>query len=91
MRDDESSLARGSARFDERAPGASPMVLLQKLLQAALRSRYVPSRAAYHREKPAVARGVGGCLMRLLLVVVVLFIALAAAAFMFGRAMLEGY
>ncbi len=77
--------------YDDRHDrGAAGMALLQQLLRAAMRSRYMPHRTARYRGMPRFGRGAGGCLKRLLLSMVFLFIALAGAAFVFGRALL-GY
>lgn len=72
------------------APRPSPLLLWQQLLRAAIRARYTPSRSARYRERPAIGMGAGGCLKRLLLAVVLLFIALASGVFVFGRALI-GY
>jgi hypothetical protein len=75
---------------EELEPGASRMPLWQQVLRAAVRARYMPARAARYRERPSLRRGPRGCVMRLLLVVVTVFLALAGAVFLFGRALL-GY
>jgi hypothetical protein len=67
------------------------MALWQQILRAAVRARYTPARATRYRERPPIRRGAGGCVMRLLLVMVSLFLAIAAAVFLFGRALLGGY
>lgn len=60
----------------------------QELLQAAVRARYrVPSRAA-REDTPSIGRSAGGCLMRLVILVVFLFVALASGLFLFGRILL---
>ena len=64
------------------------MALLQQILRAAVRARYVPSSSRRYRETPRLGRATGGCLKRLLLTMVLMFVALAAAAFVFGRALL---
>lgn len=76
------------AREEELEAGASRTALWQKLLQAALRAREMRVRAAPDPDKPPIGRSAGGCLMRLVLFIVLLFVALAGAAFMFGRALL---
>jgi hypothetical protein len=67
------------------------MALFQQILQAAVRARLMPARAPRHRARPSIRRGAGGCLMRLLLVLVPLLLALAGGVFLFGRALLQGY
>ena len=64
------------------------MLLWQQLLRAAIRARYMPSRTARYRDRPVIGMGTGGCLKRLLLAIVLLFIALASGVFVFGRALL---
>ena len=59
-----------------------------ELLRSAVLARYSRPRATPARDGLRVARGVGGCLMRLLMVCLFLFIALVAALFLFGRALL---
>jgi hypothetical protein len=66
------------------------MALWVKLLKdAAARSRYgrspEPSVSA-----PAMARKLGGCVMRLMLAALFLFLALVAGVFLFGRSLLQG-
>lgn len=67
---------------------ASRTALWQKLLRAAVSGRYLPLLATRDRERPRVGRGAGGCLMRLMLVIVLMFVALVSAVFLFGRALL---
>lgn len=62
----------------------------QKLLLAAVRARYMPTRVSAARERAPIGRGLGGCLRRVLLVVVLLFVAIAGAAVLFGQALLSG-
>jgi hypothetical protein len=64
------------------------MPLWQRILQAAIRARYMSARGGRYRERPAIGRGAGGCLKRLLLGIVLLFIAAVSAVFVFGRALL---
>ena len=67
------------------------MALWVKLLKhAAARSRYSPSVAEPARDRPAIARSLGGCVMRLALVAVFLFLALVIALFVFGQSLLQG-
>jgi len=68
-------------------PRASRMALLQKILGAAIRARYMPTRAVFPRGRRP-GRGAGGCLKSLLLGVVFLFLALASGGFLFGRLLL---
>lgn len=76
----------------ERGLGASPRLApWQRLLLAAVRARYTPTRLSRARERPVIGRSLGGCLQRLLLVVVLVFVAIAGAAFFFGQALLNGY
>lgn len=76
----------------ERELGASRRLApWQRLLLAAVRARYTPTRLSRARERPAIGRSVGGCLQRLLLVVVLVFVAIAGAAIFFGQALLNGY
>jgi hypothetical protein len=79
------------AHEEELEPGAARMALWQQVLRAAVRARFMPARAARYRERAPTRRGAGGCVMRLLLVSVSLFLALAGAVFLFGRALLGGY
>jgi hypothetical protein len=67
------------------------MALWVKLLKdAAARSRYGRP-AEDSGASPAVARRLGGCVMRLLLAALFLFIALVAGLFLFGRSLLQGF
>jgi hypothetical protein len=79
------------AHEEELAPSASRMPLWQQILQAAIRARYMPVRAARYRARPSIGREARGCVMRLLFVLVSLFLVFAGAVFLFGRALLEGY
>lgn len=73
---------------DARSPGAAGMALLQHFLRAAVRTRYMPSRATRHHYEPRIRRGAGGCLKSLLLSGLLLLLALGSVAFVFGRALL---
>jgi hypothetical protein len=76
---------------EELEPRGSRMApLWQQILQAAVRARYMPTRTARYRERLPIERGAGGCLKRLLIVMLLLSLALASAVFLFGRALL-GY
>lgn len=76
---------------DEIAPGESRMAPWQKMLLAALRARAMRSRTMPMREGAPVAKSVGGCLMRMLLVMALLLLALVSAVFLFGQVLLQGY
>jgi hypothetical protein len=73
---------------DERAPLRTP--LWQALLQAALRARYLTPRTFPHRERTPIGRGVGGCLGRLVVLVLLLLLALAGVVLFLGRSLLGG-
>jgi hypothetical protein len=72
----------------ERVPGAPRMPPWQQILQAVLRARYMPERGARYRERPPIERVAGGCLKRGLIGMLLLFLALGSALFVFGRALL---
>lgn len=89
----------GAWRSRERLPSASEeepdamatrMPLWQQMLHAALRARSISPSGAPYGERPRIAPGVGGCLKRLVLLIVVLFIALVLAALLFGWALFQG-
>jgi hypothetical protein len=69
---------------------AAPMALWQQLLRAAVRARHIRSRAAPRRAL-AIGRGLGGCLIRSVLLMIFLFIALVTALFLFGGPLLRGF
>jgi ribosomal protein L37AE/L43A len=69
----------------------SPMELWQRLLRASVRARSAPATWTADSELPRIARNAGGCLTRFVLVVVLLFVALVAAAFLVGHALLQGF
>jgi len=75
---------------EELEAGASRMALWQQLLRAAIRARYTPARTASDRERPPVGRGAAGCLVRLVLLMMLLFLALVVGLFLFGRSLLQG-
>ncbi len=60
--------------------GAPPMPMWQQILRAAIRARYM-SRAVAVPERPPIGRGVGGCLVRLVMVVLFLTLALVSVFF----------
>ena len=75
-----------------RAPAAPSMTVIplwQQLLGAAIRARAM-STTAPGRARAPIASPLGGCLMRLALIAVLLFVALVIAMFVFGRAMFQG-
>ncbi len=74
---------------DHEAPPAAGLASWQNILGALIRARYLPTAPEGHA-RPAVGRGLGGCLMRLALIVLVLFVALVIAVFVFGRALFQG-
>jgi hypothetical protein len=78
-------------REDELGAGGSPAAMWQKVLLAALRSRYLPSTTTPHPARPRLARGAGGCVMRLLVIGLLLLLALVSAIFVFGQALLRGF
>ena len=82
------SSRRPPAYEDARSPGASGMALLQHLFRAALRTRYMPSRASRDHYAPRIRRGAGGCVKSLLLSGLLLLLALGSAIFVFGRALI---
>lgn len=75
---------------EEFAAGPPPMALWQKLIGAAIRARYMPTRARPSVAGLPIARSAGGCLKRLLLLGLLVFFALLIALFLFGRALLNG-
>lgn len=70
------------------APIAPPTALLGKLLQAALLARLSPPAPMVARERMPIARTVGGCLIRLLLLALVLIAIVAGGLYLFGRELL---
>lgn len=85
----EPDISMPARHYEERELGTSSLAGWQRLLQAALRARYMPSTrvARARHERPPVGRGAGGCLVRLLLGMVLVVIALVSAVFFFGRAL----
>jgi hypothetical protein len=65
------------------------MALWQNILRNAVLARYAARTAAPARERRPVGRGAGGCLMRMMLLVMFLFVALVGALFLFGGALLQ--
>ena len=85
------------ARSRERLPpagdeefetGSSRLAPWREILRAAVRARTMPRGPAPEHERPRIGRNVGGCLMRLVLLVVLLFVALVGALFYFGQVLL---
>jgi hypothetical protein len=72
------------------AAGPPPMALWQKLLGAAIRARYMPTRDAPGLARLPIGSSAAGCLKRLLLLGLLVFFALLIALFLFGRALLNG-
>jgi hypothetical protein len=70
--------------------GPSRTPLWPTLVKAALRARYVTAVGARDRERP-ILPGAGGCLKRLMLLVVLLLLSIVLGGFLFGRALLQGY
>lgn len=81
----------GRADEEHLEPSPPPMPLWQKLLRDAARAREMARRTAPSHETRSVVRGAGGCLMRLMLLMVLLFVALVAVLFLFGGALLQGF
>ncbi len=79
------------ARLPSPVPTFDPAELRRQLWGKLLRAA-VHGRGAASRERdllrPTIARGLGGCLMRLVLLVVLLVVALVGALFFFGRSLL---
>jgi hypothetical protein len=65
------------------------MDLWIKLLKSAAAARHAPLAHA-ERERPRIARSAGGCLMRVVLIVVFLFLAVVVAVLLFGWSLLQG-
>ena len=78
------------AAEEDLEPGAAPMAFWQQLLRAAVRARRISRRAAPRRAL-AIGRGVGGCLIRSVLLMMFLFIALVCALFLFGAPLLRQF
>lgn len=70
--------------------GASPLAPWQRILGAVLRARALRTRAAFGRDRPSIGRSTGGCLTRLLVLALLLFLGLLVAVFGFGRALFQG-
>ncbi len=70
---------------DVEVPRAAGLPSWQNILGAFIRARYLPT-ATERPARSAVGPSLGGCLMRLALLVLVLFVALVIALFVFGRA-----
>jgi hypothetical protein len=60
----------------------------QLVLESVLRAR--AARRAHDRPAAGMARSLSGCLLRLLVLAIVLFLVLLAAIFVFGSALLRG-
>ena len=70
---------------------ASPTALLHSMLRAAVLARSSTRAGDLGGATRRTGRGLIGCLLRLALVVVLLFLAVVSAAFIFGRAVLQGF
>ncbi len=71
-----------------RGAGASRMAPWQRLLRAAVSARYTFPRAVPDRDGYPIARAAGGCLIRLVLLIVFLFLTVVGGLFLFGHALL---
>lgn len=78
-----------ATREEELGAGASPMALWIKLLKSVAAARHAPLADA-ERERPRIGRSAGGCLMRVVLIVLFLFLALVVAVLLFGWSLLQG-
>ena len=80
-------------RVDPRVPGADPRAELlarwQEMLRAAGRGRVRREATRPDLDVTPIARGVGGCLLRLVFLVVFFIIAMAAAMLLFGGSMFQ--
>jgi hypothetical protein len=81
--------ARSLPTEGELGPGVSRLAPWQKLILAALRARSMHAKTAAERERSRTGRGAGGCLVRFVLVIVVLFFALVSTVFLFGQTLLR--
>lgn len=70
---------------------ASPTALLHSMLRAAVLARSSTGAGELAGVRRRTGRGLVGCMLRLALVVVLLFLAVVSAAFIFGRAVLQGF
>ena len=73
------------AAIETHSPRLSPWQLLLEGVLRARAARRVPDRPA-----AGVGRSLSGCLLRLLVIAIVLFLAVVAALFLFGSALLRG-
>lgn len=80
---------RGRAPEEEVAGASAGMPPWQKLLLSALRARYLSTRPMPGRARTTPRRRGGGCLKTLLVLFMFLFVVIAGAAFLFGRAFLQ--
>jgi len=67
---------------------ATPLAAWQRVLAAALRARYLATSVEPGRRE--LARGVGGCLRRVVLLGIFVLLALAIAIFVFARSLIHG-
>lgn len=70
---------------------ASPGALLHSMLRAAVLARSSTRTGEIDGVRRRTGRGLVGCVLRLAVVVVLLFLAVVSAAFIFGRAVLQGF
>ena len=77
---------RREAPLSERGFSSPPW---QELVGALLRARGLSRSARARPAAATTARGVGGCLLRLLLLAVVLFVGLLVLAVVLGRSLLQ--
>ncbi len=92
-----SSMPRPPSRSYGREPSGSELerelpapATWHSVLGTLLRSRYLPPPVVRERSGPGLTRGAGGCVLRLLLLALFLFLALVAGLFLFGRSLVEG-
>jgi hypothetical protein len=69
----------------------SRLALWQNILRNAVLARYMARTAAPARERRPIGGSAGGCLMRMMLLVMFLFVALVSALFLFGGALLQAF
>ena len=80
----------GIEEFDPRDERVARAARWQEILRATTRARRVPREpSASEFEAAPAGRGLGGCLLRLVLVVMLLFLALAIAPFLFGSLLFQ--
>ena len=70
-------------------PRAELVTRWRDMLRAAARARPVPTEAAPDFEAAPAGRGLGGCLLRLVLIVVFMFVALISSLLMLGGSLFQ--